>query len=129
MLASTFPQYGFRFIVQDREEVISGATLHVYDKKSAEKVAFMAHDFFQQQPVKDADVYLLRLTMHNWPEKTCVTLLKNLVPALRKGAKILVNEIVLPSTRSEGSTMNNSDVWYIIFPFLLVYFHSSPAWG
>ncbi|APA07270.1 hypothetical protein sscle_02g020400 [Sclerotinia sclerotiorum 1980 UF-70] len=71
------------------------------DLKSGVKtsVEFMEHDFFKPQPVKCADVYLLRLILHNWSNNDCLQILRNLVPALKHGSKVLVNEIVMPDWR------------------------------
>ncbi|KAI1813949.1 putative O-methyltransferase [Poronia punctata] len=59
-------------------------------------VKFVAHDFFNEQPVKDADVYIYRWCLHNWPDKYCTKALRALIPALKKGAKVLIMEFVMP---------------------------------
>jgi hypothetical protein len=51
---------------------------------------------FVQQPVKNADVYFFRLIFHNWSDKYCVQILQNLVPALKKATRIVINDNVLP---------------------------------
>lgn len=56
----------------------------------------MAHDFLQEQPVCDADVYFFRSIFHNWPNKYSVQILRNHIRALKPGAKIVVMDIVLP---------------------------------
>ena len=83
-------------VVQDLPEVIAGAEVPD-DLKGTGRVTFMAHDFFTEQPVKGADIYHLRWILHNWPEKYCIKILRNLIPALKKGARILVSETCLPS--------------------------------
>ena len=60
------------------------------------RVSFQAHDFFQEQPVKGADVYLLRLVLHDWSDKYSKMIVKALIPALRRGSKVLVNDRVIP---------------------------------
>ena len=60
------------------------------------RVRFQQHDFFTPQPIKDADIYFLRFILHDWPDEECISILRNLVPALKNGAKILINEMVLP---------------------------------
>lgn len=62
----------------------------------ADRIQFMPYDFLTKQPVKDADVYFFRWIFHNWSDKYCIQILRNLVPALKKGAKILINDNVLP---------------------------------
>ena len=92
-VAQKFPL--LRFIVQDRPEVIGSGqeslplTLHG-------RLRFMAHDFFKDQPIKDADIYILRWILHDWSDKYAAQILRALIPALKPGAKVLVLEQVLP---------------------------------
>ena len=60
------------------------------------RIRFQAHDFFQEQPVKGADVYLLRLVLHDWSDKYSQMIIKALIPALKPGAKVVINERVIP---------------------------------
>jgi len=95
-LARQFPE--LRFIVQDLDEpVVKNADA----KKPAEigdRVTFMRHDFFEEQPVKGAEVYFLRAVLHNWSDGYAVKILRALIPALKKGAKIVVNDVVMAET-------------------------------
>ncbi|KAI9645308.1 hypothetical protein NHQ30_006044 [Ciborinia camelliae] len=115
-LASALFDCKFKFVVQDRKEVISLAT-DMIESTNVEfgvgkSVELMAHDFFKPQPVKCADVYLLRLILHNWSDNDCLEILRNLVPALKHGTKILVNEIVMPDWRDMDCKKSESDVRY-----------------
>ena len=39
------------------------------------------------------------MIMHDWPDESCVTILKNIAAAMRPGySKVLVNDIVIPDT-------------------------------
>ncbi|KAF4126250.1 O-methyltransferase [Geosmithia morbida] len=58
-----------------------------------DRVTFMAHNFFEPQPVQ-ADIYLIKLTLHDWPDAECLKILRALVPSMRKGAKILFVDYV-----------------------------------
>lgn len=60
------------------------------------RISFQAHDFFQEQPVKGADVYLLRLVLHDWSDKYSKMIIKALIPALKPGAKVVINDRVIP---------------------------------
>ena len=65
------------------------------------RIEFVEHDFFSEQDL-NADVYLLRWILHNWSDRHCVRILRALVPAMRKGVKVVVYEWVLkeePETR------------------------------
>lgn len=97
-LAEAFPSLSF--IVQDRPEVISGAQSKVPPSLQS-RVSFMAHDFFTEQPVK-ADCYLFRRIFHNWPDAYCVRILRNLIPALQPGARIVINDNVMPEPNTVG---------------------------
>ena len=42
-------------------------------------------------------VFYLRMILHDWPDKYCIKILKNLIPALEKdGGIVLINESVVP---------------------------------
>ncbi|KAL2005746.1 hypothetical protein VTN00DRAFT_10239 [Thermoascus crustaceus] len=92
LLAQSYPN--LRFIVQDLPDMIAGVeeTLPV-DIQG--RVEFQAHDFFTEQPVK-ADVYLLRNVFHNWSDSHAIRILKAMVPALKPGARIVINDYLLP---------------------------------
>ena len=60
------------------------------------RINFKAHDFFQEQPIKGADVYLLRLVLHDWSDKYSKLIVRALIPALKPGAKIVINDRVIP---------------------------------
>lgn len=93
-LASKMPN--IQCIVQDHAEVVRKGRAQV-SQEFLERVTFMEHDFFTEQPVKDADVYYLRWILHNWSDKYCIDILRNLIPALKKGARIVVSEFCMPA--------------------------------
>lgn len=82
------------------ERATAGAEAGAAAGAGADRVTFMPHDFFSPQPVAGADAYLLRWILHNWPDAHCIKILRALIPALRPGARILVNEHVLPPPSS-----------------------------
>jgi len=79
--------------VQDLPETIKSASV---PDELAGRLEFKVHNFFEEQPVKNADVYFLRSVLHDWSDKYAVQILKNLVPALKNGAKVILNEVCLP---------------------------------
>ncbi|CAN8104537.1 unnamed protein product [Discula destructiva] len=93
-LAKLFPH--LTFIVQDLEKMIQAAKAPEEDLELRQRVRFMAHDFFGPQPVKDAEVYLIRMVFHNWSNKYCLRILHGLVPALKFGAKIIIQDNFMP---------------------------------
>ncbi|KAF4633303.1 hypothetical protein G7Y89_g4822 [Cudoniella acicularis] len=81
-------------VVQDLPEVVAGAVVPE-DLQLGERLRFMAHDFFQDQPLRGADIYHLRWILHDWSDKYALKILQRLIPALKSGAKILVSDICL----------------------------------
>ena len=80
-------------VVQDLPETIKSASV---PHDLAGRLEFKAHNFFTQQPVKNADVYLLRSILHDWSDKYAIQILRNLIPALKNGARVIINEVCLP---------------------------------
>ncbi|KAL5332549.1 O-methyltransferase-domain-containing protein [Aspergillus crustosus] len=89
-----------KFIIQDRPEIITAGESSLPENLK-DRVSFQAHDFFTDQPagVHGADIYLLRSVLHDWSDKYAVKILRALIPGLRRGAKVLVNERVVPGWR------------------------------
>lgn len=84
-----------RCIVQDLPKVAAeGEALLPSDL--SERVKFMDHDFFSEQPVKGANVYFFRLIFHDWSDYYCVQILRALTPALEDGARIIISDFMMP---------------------------------
>ncbi|KAJ5849885.1 hypothetical protein N7455_009741 [Penicillium solitum] len=82
-------------IVQDRPEVILQAE-QALPANLQGRIRFQPHDFFQDQPVHGADVYLLRHVLHDWSNKYARKILQALIPALNPGAKVVLNDRIIP---------------------------------
>jgi hypothetical protein len=84
-----------RFVVQDLEgTVLEGE--RILPRHLQGRVTFQAHDFFTPQPVKHADVYFFRYILHNWADKYAVQILRNLIPAMKAGSRVIIYEFLLP---------------------------------
>ncbi|KAH8696410.1 putative O-methyltransferase [Talaromyces proteolyticus] len=92
-LSRKFPN--LHFIVEDLPEVVEGGTEKL-PKDVRGRVEFKAHDMFTEQPVHGAEVYLLRYVLHDWTDKYSIEILRKLVPSLKAGAKIVIQEYLLP---------------------------------
>ncbi|KAI0838265.1 S-adenosyl-L-methionine-dependent methyltransferase [Hypoxylon sp. FL0890] len=91
------------FIVQDLPSTIASAPQPICaNSQVAKRIRFQAHDFFQAQPVHGADVYFFRWIMHNYSTPYAVQILKNLIPALKPGARIIINDHCLSETGVEN---------------------------
>nr|XP_023873673.1 O-methyltransferase gsfB-like [Quercus suber]POE84310.1 o-methyltransferase gsfb [Quercus suber] len=56
---------------------------------------FMQYDILEPQPVKGAAIYFFRAIFHNWLDKNCVQILQNQIPALKPGARLVINDSCL----------------------------------
>ncbi|KAI1810153.1 sterigmatocystin 8-O-methyltransferase [Poronia punctata] len=83
-----------KLVVQDMDKVIAGAEAGVPDEIKG-RVEFKAHGLFDTQTLQ-ADVYLFRLVFQIWTDKYAVQILKAQIPVLKPGAKILIQDLVMP---------------------------------
>ncbi|KAH8673371.1 sterigmatocystin 8-O-methyltransferase [Xylariales sp. PMI_506] len=95
-LASKFEN--IKLLVQDATMVIEGADSAVPNQLK-ERVQFMKHELFENQTVQ-ADVYFFRMILRCWGDKYAVNILRAQIPALRPGAKILIQDACMPGPDS-----------------------------
>lgn len=90
VLASKFPN--LKIVVQDLPEVAP-----VFEKEFPSDlkshVSFRTHNMFDPQPV-EADIYMLKWVLHDWPDAESVKILQALRPALKPGARIIFIDYV-----------------------------------
>lgn len=89
-----------KIIVQDLPQIIEStqqAKKSVIPAELRDRFAFMAHDFFSPtQPVRGADVYFLRMIMHDFSDKYCIKILRPIVEAMAPSSRIIIMDQVLP---------------------------------
>lgn len=74
---------------------------------SAERILFIAdvhqtvHDFYAEQPVKGATIYLLRAIIHDWSDKYCLRILRRLREAAAPTSRLVVVDTILPYACAE----------------------------
>ena len=90
MLAEAYPN--LRLVVQDLTSTIA----RIDTAKIHPRLTFQAQDFFVVNQSKDVDVYLFRWVLHDWPDAQVLMILRALIPVLKPGAKIIVNDSVGP---------------------------------
>jgi hypothetical protein len=87
-----FPDAPGKFVLQDLPPVIDNI------KALNDKIVRQKIDFFHEQPVKGARAYYLRYIFHDWPDQSCVQIMKHIADAMEKGySKMIIFEWVLPS--------------------------------
>ena len=69
---------------------------------------FIAHDFFQPQPVKDATVFLLKAIIHDWSDEYASKILNQLREAATTSTKLIVMDRIIPyACRMTGNNDEN----------------------
>ncbi|KAI1801741.1 S-adenosyl-L-methionine-dependent methyltransferase [Daldinia bambusicola] len=92
-----------KFVVQDLPSTVESAPKPICaDAKISKRIQFQAHDFFKEQPIRGADVYFFRWIMHNYSTPYAVQILRNLIPALKPGARIIINDHCLREPGTEN---------------------------
>jgi hypothetical protein len=111
-IAEAFPSLSF--IVQDQAGMRTPETMAKVPEALADRVRLTTHDFFTPQ-TEVADVYFFRMIFHGFADKYCVQILQALTPALKKGARIVVNDGALPEPGTaqylEERTMRTMDLF------------------
>ncbi|KAF9471449.1 S-adenosyl-L-methionine-dependent methyltransferase [Pholiota conissans] len=96
LISKAFPD--LKLVVQDREAVIpDGIKFQYYEASAPElltsgRVSLQPHDFYAEQPIKNARVYFMRMIMHDWPDSTCVKILKHLRVAAGEKTELIIIE-------------------------------------
>lgn len=100
MLAHVLTRYPQpRGVLFDRPHVVAGAPALLRSRGVANRVTIAEGNFFESVP-EGGDAYILSHIIHDWTESQCHTILGHCRKAMRKGAKLLIVEFVLP----EGNT-------------------------
>ncbi|KAK7954339.1 O-methyltransferase [Apiospora saccharicola] len=86
-------------IVEDLPEVAAQGEKAVLAKHKG-RLRFQPYSFFTEQSVKNADVYVWRCVLHDWPDSYAETILRNQIPALKPGARLIFNERCLAAPKA-----------------------------
>ena len=82
-------------ILFDRPHVVSEASALLGARGVADRVTIVHGNFFESVP-EGGDAYILSHIIHDWTVEQCQTILGNCRKAMKKGAKLLIVEFVLP---------------------------------
>ncbi len=103
-----------KFIVQDVDPVAleQGRMAIAATPHLASRLNFVQYNFFQSNTVT-GDIYIFRHIFHDWSDADVVRILKNLVPALKDGAVVLVSEGIMPEPpASIANTLDEKQILY-----------------
>jgi 6-hydroxytryprostatin B O-methyltransferase len=81
--------------VQDLDEVVQAAKTRRPKDQEEGKIKFEAHDFFEPQPIENADVYLLRFICYDHSDKYAAKM-ANIESAMGPTSRIIIMDGVLP---------------------------------
>lgn len=92
------------------------------DNRITANVRFQQHNFFEPQPITNAQAYLIKHSLHNHSDEDCRRILRSLVPALEKAGPstpLLINEGVLPAPdcpmpRDQELTLRRGDMCMMV---------------
>ncbi|KAJ7195337.1 O-methyltransferase [Mycena pura] len=65
--------------------------------------AHQVHNFFGPQPMQNADVFMLRHIIHDWPDEKSIAILKHLREAAKPTTQLIIIENIIPVV-SEGES-------------------------
>ncbi|KAH7310071.1 O-methyltransferase-domain-containing protein [Rhexocercosporidium sp. MPI-PUGE-AT-0058] len=91
-ILTAYPELKGSMVLEDMQVVLEGGPV------VPEEVQKQPYDFFKdEQPIK-ASNYFMKSILHDWPDISCLQILKNLAPAMRgsPNSRLLICELVLP---------------------------------
>ena len=71
------------------------------------RISYIATDIFQPQTTA-ADIYLLKLILHDYPAPAASKILRNLVPALKTGNRVVLIEYIGKVEDEDEKTKDNT---------------------
>jgi len=85
-----------RGVLFDRKPVIDSIG-GINDSACRDRLSLLAGDFFENIP-PDGDIYVLKQVLHDWDDLRALAILKNCRRIMKKGAKLLVAELIVPES-------------------------------
>ncbi|TFK47376.1 O-methyltransferase [Heliocybe sulcata] len=108
MISRAYPDV--RIVIQDREAITEQGKAFwaaVYPEAlESGRVIFQAHEFFDEQPVRNASVFILRTILHDWPDEECLKILKRLRAAAAPGTKLVIGDFQVPYACSDNGDLD-----------------------
>ncbi|KAK7047294.1 hypothetical protein VNI00_006525 [Paramarasmius palmivorus] len=98
----------FKVVLQDQPGVIVRAKEY-WTKEypcaiNEKRVEFVPFDFFKDAAAEGCDIYYLKGILHDWIDADCSKILGNVRKAMKPGAKLLIQEIVIRSIARPHNT-------------------------
>ena len=93
--------------MQDRHGPVSKGKAEL-DDRFRDRIQFQEHDFFEDNPVVDADAFLVRSVLHDWPDQDAVRILRKLISAMKPKAKLFIVDSVVPPPGAISASMEKT---------------------
>ncbi|XP_069801410.1 acetylserotonin O-methyltransferase-like isoform X2 [Dendropsophus ebraccatus] len=84
--------------IMDLPKVVQTAKKHFITDKD-QRIHFLEGDFFND-PIPEADLYIMARIIHDWTEEKCIELLRKIYQSCRTGGGVLLIEVLLSEDRS-----------------------------
>ncbi|XP_073422041.1 acetylserotonin O-methyltransferase-like [Dendrobates tinctorius] len=84
--------------IMDLPKVVETAKKRFITDKD-QQIYFLEGDFFND-PIPEADLFIMARIMHDWTEEKCLTLLRKIYQSCRPGGGVLLVEVLLNEDRS-----------------------------
>lgn len=91
-LLGAHPELAGKIVVEDLKETLDTTP------PLPEGIKSVAHDFFTEQPIKNAKFYYLRQVLHDWPDDKSIEILTHIRNALGPDSRLLIDEAVVPNS-------------------------------
>ncbi|MEE6469056.1 hypothetical protein FKM82_008485 [Ascaphus truei] len=83
--------------ILDMPKVVQTAKKHFITGE--ERISFQEGDFFND-PIPEADLFIMARIIHNWPEEKCSQLLNKIYKSCKPGGGLLLVEVILNEDKS-----------------------------
>lgn len=87
-----------RFVVQDRPSVVEEGKKRCEDLVREGRLTFQAHDFFEPNPVKNPDIFMMKRITHDWSDAYATKILQQLRDAAGAHTRLVSIDRIVPYT-------------------------------
>lgn len=99
-------------VLFDLPDVTAMVAESVQKAPAGDRVEIVAGDFFESVPA--ADLYLLKMILHDWSDAESVRILQTIRQAIQPGGRVIVIDHVMPET-PQPSPANSMDIAMMIW--------------
>ena len=83
------------FVVQDLPAVVAKGVAEL-EVEYRDRITFQTHDFFDENPIDQPDIFFLRQILHDWPDDKAIEILQRLAANMGPKSRLLINDAVMP---------------------------------